>query len=74
MRNEEQTSNRAASNLFLPIGLSHGSTSTVDQPDSQLTENMGRLSLTGDHTVYTGSTHWVTILEDVNAPRTSAEN
>ena len=30
-----------------------------------LTDDMGKLSITDDHAVYTGSSHWVTILEDV---------
>ncbi|CAK7236551.1 hypothetical protein SBRCBS47491_009676 [Sporothrix bragantina] len=28
-------------------------------------DDMGKLSLTDDHVVYTGSSHWVTILEDI---------
>jgi hypothetical protein len=33
--------------------------------DRQITENTGNLSLTDSHAVYTGSSHWVSILEDV---------
>ena len=29
-------------------------------------EGMGKLSLTEDHAVYTGSSHWATILDDVS--------
>lgn len=72
MRTVELTSNRAYGSLTLPSDPSQGSTSAVNQPDRQLTENMGKLNMTGDYAVYTGSTHWITILEDVNAPRISA--
>lgn len=35
-------------------------------PDRDVTEDMGRLTLTENLTVYTGSSHWITILEDVS--------
>lgn len=28
---------------------------------------MGKLSITNDQAVYTGSSHWITILEDVSS-------
>lgn len=31
-----------------------------------IADDMGKLSLTDDQAVYTGSSHWVTILEDVS--------
>lgn len=34
-------------------------------PGGQGLDDMGKLSLTDDHAIYTGSSHWVTILEDV---------
>jgi len=33
--------------------------------NAALTDDMGKLSITDDHAIYTGSSHWVTILEDV---------
>ena len=35
-------------------------------PDSRVIDDMGKLNLDDDHAVYTGSSHWVTILEDVS--------
>ena len=35
-------------------------------PDGHVEDTMGKLSLTDNHTVYIGSSHWVTILEDVS--------
>lgn len=67
MRTVELTSNRAYGSLTLPSDPSQGSTSAVNQPDRQLTENMGKLNMTGDYAVYTGSTHWITILEDIQS-------
>lgn len=31
-------------------------------------DNMSKLSLKDDEAVYTGSSHWITILEDVRGP------
>ena len=39
---------------------------TTGRPASSMAEEMGKLSLTDDQAVYTGSSHWVTILEDVS--------
>jgi len=37
--------------------------------NASLADGMGQLSITEDHAVYTGSSHWVTILEDVRLYR-----
>ncbi|KAH8686510.1 fungal-specific transcription factor domain-containing protein [Ilyonectria robusta] len=37
----------------------------LNPSDGRATDDMGKLSLTDDHAVYTGSSHWVTILEDI---------
>lgn len=34
-------------------------------PDGHVIDNMGKLTVTDDHAVYTGSSHWVTLLEDI---------
>ncbi|KAF2429258.1 hypothetical protein EJ08DRAFT_591012 [Tothia fuscella] len=36
--------------------------------------DMGKLSLTDDHAVYTGSSHWVTILEDIQQLKDELSN
>ena len=35
-------------------------------PDGYVEDTIEKLSLTDDHAVYSGSSHWVTILEDVS--------
>lgn len=36
-----------------------------DPPDDHVLDSMGKLSLTDNDAVYIGSSHWVTILEEV---------
>jgi hypothetical protein len=36
--------------------------------EGHATDNMSKLSLTDDEAVYIGSSHWITILEDVCSP------
>jgi hypothetical protein len=35
-------------------------------PGDHVEDNMGKLSLTNDHEIYIGTSHWATILEDVS--------
>lgn len=37
-------------------------------PQTKAPEKSGSLSTTDEHAVYTGSSHWATILEDVSPP------
>lgn len=37
-----------------------------DLPDGHVVDSMGKLSLTDKGAVYIGSSHWVTILEEVS--------
>jgi hypothetical protein len=37
--------------------------------EGRIIDDMGNLSITDDHAVYTGSSHWATILEDVSCIR-----
>lgn len=37
----------------------------LDPPDDHVLDSMGKLSLTDNDAVYIGSSHWVTILEEV---------
>ncbi|KAK7419761.1 hypothetical protein QQX98_003133 [Neonectria punicea] len=39
--------------------------SSTHLPDDEVIDNMGKLSLADDHAVYIGSSHWITILEDI---------
>lgn len=41
-------------------------TPALDPADGRMIDEMGKLSLTDNHTVYTGSSHWISILEDVS--------
>lgn len=56
MRNQMQTA----------PGLAAPAVPTTANSPSGIADDMGKLSLTDDQAVYTGSSHWVTILEDVS--------
>ncbi|OIW34303.1 hypothetical protein CONLIGDRAFT_607106 [Coniochaeta ligniaria NRRL 30616] len=59
-RNSGQTSGDRAS-----PSLTNNDIRPFTPPGSSLADDLGKLSITDDHTVYTGSSHWVTILEDI---------
>ncbi|PYI09931.1 hypothetical protein BO78DRAFT_336264 [Aspergillus sclerotiicarbonarius CBS 121057] len=47
--------------------LTHDSISRLAPQDGHVADTVGKLTLTDDHAVYSGSTHWVTILEDIQS-------
>lgn len=55
---------------FSPAAAADGSASSpgpIPDSDSQIASDaVGKLTLTDDHAVYIGTTHWVTVLEEVS--------
>jgi hypothetical protein len=66
MRDMAQSSRQPSGDTASPNVALNDNEPPLAPPDGRVVEEMGRLSLTDDHTVYTGSSHWVTILEDVS--------
>ncbi|KAF2725658.1 hypothetical protein K431DRAFT_238962 [Polychaeton citri CBS 116435] len=65
MRDMVQGSRQAPLNPT-PSGVSPNDPGPQQPPPAgNVTDSMGRLSLTDGHEVYIGSSHWVTILEDI---------
>ncbi|KAH8887521.1 hypothetical protein GQ53DRAFT_725719 [Thozetella sp. PMI_491] len=62
VENSRQPPQESAASSETPVetGASHASA------EARITDDMGNLSITDDHAVYTGSSHWVTILEDIH--------
>lgn len=60
-RSSRQTSTDTAS-----LSLSIDGSRPVTHPPDNLADDMGKLRIIDDQAVYTGSSHWVTILEDVS--------
>jgi hypothetical protein len=56
IHNQLQTTPSSTIAAAQPVANSHGS----------MADDIGKLSLTDDQAVYAGSSHWVTILEDVS--------
>lgn len=59
-------SSRQTSTDTTSLSLGTDGSRPVTPPHSSLADDMGKLSITDDQAVYTGSSHWVTILEDVS--------
>jgi hypothetical protein len=66
MRVMEQSSRQVPGILASPLEPFHDSASRLAPQDDHVADTVGKLTLTDDHAVYIGSTHWVTILEDVS--------
>ncbi|KPM34774.1 hypothetical protein AK830_g11798 [Neonectria ditissima] len=61
-----------AQNSSQPLGTvssrnegAEGASSSMSPNDGQAADSMGKLSLADGHAVYIGSSHWITILEDI---------
>lgn len=66
MRVMEQSSRQVSGILASPPERFNDSASQLAPQDDHVADMVGKLTLTDDHAVYIGSTHWVTILEDVS--------
>ncbi|KAI0845724.1 fungal-specific transcription factor domain-containing protein [Daldinia vernicosa] len=58
-----QNSCRPSSNNAMPSGVLNDN--IPQRQEGNIIDDMGKLSLTDSHTIYTGSSHWVTILDDI---------
>lgn len=65
MRDTIEKSRQLPGGLIPSTDAINGDTSSHGH-DIHAIENMGNLSLVDDHSVYTGSSHWVAILEEVS--------
>ncbi|KAF7554331.1 hypothetical protein G7Z17_g2944 [Cylindrodendrum hubeiense] len=65
MRDMVQSSHQPSGEIALPSETLSNPGPSLARPDGRVTDDMGKLNLTDDHAVYTGSSHWVTILEDI---------
>ncbi|KAF2101410.1 hypothetical protein NA57DRAFT_34315 [Rhizodiscina lignyota] len=65
MRDMAQSSRQPSSDITSPNVALSDLGSPLSSADSHVIDDTGKLSLTDDHVVYTGSSHWVTILEDI---------
>ena len=66
MRVMEQSSRQASGNTALLNEHFDDPVLPLAPHDGHVADSVGKLSLTDDHTVYIGSTHWGTILEEVS--------
>lgn len=65
MRDIVQSSRQPSGDNASPSEMPAYTEPQLNPSDGRVTNDMGKLSLTDDHAVYTGSSHWVTILEDI---------
>ncbi|RFU27838.1 hypothetical protein B7463_g8492, partial [Scytalidium lignicola] len=65
MRVMEQSSHQASGNTVLPKKPFHDAAPLLAPNDGHVADSVGKLSLTDNHSVYIGSTHWATILEEI---------
>ena len=71
MRDMVQNSNQLPSATTASTSETSKNTApTVPSPSASVAGSMGKLSPADSHAFYTGSSHWVTILEDVSFPLT----
>ncbi|KAF7548328.1 hypothetical protein G7046_g8711 [Stylonectria norvegica] len=63
MRDMAQTSTEISNDAASLGGIGEPPLASLD---GHIADDMGKLDLTGNHAIYTGSSHWVTILEDVS--------
>ncbi|KAI9727725.1 MAG: hypothetical protein M1828_005953 [Chrysothrix sp. TS-e1954] len=61
----ERDTSRLSSDMGTSSNLFHDLRSTRLTQDSPVAEELGNLSFSENHAVYTGNTHWITILEDI---------
>ncbi len=61
-----QSSSQSLKDGAAPGGALDGRGPPLAPPDDHVVDGMGTLSLSDNHAVYIGSSHWVTILEDVS--------
>ena len=66
MKAMEQSSHQASGHTTAPVGSFHNRELNPAPHPEHLADSVGKLSLTDDRAVYTGSTHWGTILEEVS--------
>ena len=66
MRDMEQSSRQPSDDIASPSEAPNDPSLPLAPPDGHVIDSMGKLSLTDNHAVYIGSSHWVTILEDVS--------
>lgn len=59
-----QNSCQPSSSSLTPSGVLNDT--SPQHQDGNMIDDMGKLSLTDSHAIYTGSSHWVTILDDVS--------
>jgi hypothetical protein len=62
----EQSSRQPSDDIASPSEGLNDPGPPLAPPDGHVIDSMGKLSLTDNHAVYNGSSHWVTILEDVS--------
>lgn len=60
-----QSSRQPSGNVASPSTALDDSRSPLVAQDSRVVDDMGKLSLNDSRAVYTGSSHWATILEDI---------
>ncbi|KAH7009932.1 hypothetical protein EDB80DRAFT_714107 [Ilyonectria destructans] len=65
MRDIVQSSRQPSGDNASPSEMPVYTEPPLNPSDGHATDDMGKLSLTDDRAVYTGSSHWVTILEDI---------
>ncbi|KAH8705958.1 fungal-specific transcription factor domain-containing protein [Talaromyces proteolyticus] len=65
MRDMTQSSPRTLDSIPSPSASLNELQPPLVSSNDNVTENMGKLSLTDNHAVYIGSSHWATILEDI---------
>lgn len=67
MRDLAQSPHRPPENMESPRETPRASIQPATPLEGAATDNMSKLSLTDDEAVYIGSSHWITILEDVSS-------
>ena len=65
MRDRDQNSHRLQSDVELRSDALTGTETPSIASEGHVADSMGKLSLTDDRAVYIGSSHWSTILEDI---------
>lgn len=65
MRDMMESSRQPSADIATPSEPRNSPASSLAPAHGQVVDDMGKLRLTDNHAVYTGSSHWTTILEDV---------
>ncbi|KAI1370171.1 fungal-specific transcription factor domain-containing protein [Hypoxylon crocopeplum] len=69
MRDKEQSSRQPSGEVSARSTAPSNGEPPLATLGSHVIDDMGNLNLTDNHAVYTGSSHWVTILEDIRGLR-----